>query len=728
MAPDASPKITDGAESGAIAAEFPRKLGDFTLQSELGRGGSGVVYAALWGHREVALKVLHPEQAATEKARDQFLLEARRLADLNHPGVVKVLAVGLVEARPYLVMERLPGETLAERLARGPIKLPLALELAQQLADAVAAMHARNLVHRDLKPENVFLVDERHVVLLDFGIAKDLFAAPSTTTQDGGIRGTPAYMAPERFFGQAAGVTTDVYELAVVVYAMIAARLPWESLTDPAARLDPSPLASAEAPAALDTLLRIAMSTRASNRPASVAEFAASLRACIQGADIADGQPHETQPMPAQSTTANQTLRRQANGRQALGQQATEPAHPDAASLPRAGTSNPWFERRPPTATLVKPTEPTLPSTPRRSKRTWLAAATATVAVAGAGGIWWQLRDRPASARGDTAATAVRASTVDMLPPAKDPWGARPPAPAADGSGGSNATLATSGLIASAPQATGNDDASVRAGIAAALTRVPRSAAVVAVVSLVEWRRSQDAMHLTEVALTKPAVAALTSTLPSCAKDLVANATWVVVSSKERGFGDGVVLQVGGVPSDAAITDCLKPANEGQRLDGATTGTWGDLFEGTMLWRDQTLVFSSYPELPAVKLWSNRSITGLTGRLAELYQRILPNPTVALMADLPNKPIIDGIPKGADIVASVSVGDKVEVDFGLETLTVAEAIAFETEGKKQVADMLGASNEIINLGVVRDQKIVRLTGKLPPMILRVVANALTDTK
>jgi len=257
---------------------------------------------------------------------------------------------------------------------------------------------------------------------------------------------------------------------------------------------------------------------------------------------------------------------------------------------------------------------------------------------------------------------------------------------------------------------------------------VPRSAAVVAVVSLVEWRRSQDAMHLTEVALTKPAVAALTSTLPSCAKDLVANATWVVVSSKERGFGDGVVLQVGGVPSDAAITDCLKPANEGQRLDGATTGTWGDLFEGTMLWRDQTLVFSSYPELPAVKLWSNRSITGLTGRLAELYQRILPNPTVALMADLPNKPIIDGIPKGADIVASVSVGDKVEVDFGLETLTVAEAIAFETEGKKQVADMLGASNEIINLGVVRDQKIVRLTGKLPPMILRVVANALTDTK
>nr|MBP9086691.1 serine/threonine protein kinase [Kofleriaceae bacterium] len=233
---------------------FPRKLGDFTLQAELGRGGSGVVYAALWGHREIALKVLHPEQIATDKFREQFLAEAKRLSELAHPGVVKVLAVGVIDNRPYLAMERLLGETLAERLTRGALPLPLALDLTQQLAAAVSAMHARNLVHRDLKPENVFLVDAQHAVLLDFGIAKDLFAAPSTTTQDGGIRGTPAYMAPERFFGHAAGVATDVYELAVVVYAMIAARLPWDSVTDPSARLDPKPLV--EAPPAIDSMLR----------------------------------------------------------------------------------------------------------------------------------------------------------------------------------------------------------------------------------------------------------------------------------------------------------------------------------------------------------------------------------------------------------------------------------------------------------------------------------------
>lgn len=734
MVPDALP---DNAESGAIAAVFPRKLGDFTLLAELGRGGSGVVYAAMWGHREIALKVLHPEQAATEKAREQFLLEARRLSELTHPGVVKVIAVGVIDERPYLAMERLPGETLAERLARGPIGLPLALELAQQLADAVAAMHARNLVHRDLKPENVFLVDERHVVLLDFGIAKDLFAAPSTTTQDGGIRGTPAYMAPERFFGQAAGVATDVYELAVVVYAMIAARLPWESLTDPSARLDPKPLVLAEAPAAIDMLLRIAMSTRAANRPASVAEFADSLRSCIHGADGGEGPPHETQPMPAQGTTE----------KQALARQATERAQPESPGLPRAGTSNPWFERRASTAALVKSTEAAPVPAARTSKRKWLAAATATVAVVGAGGLWWTLRDRPATARGATA----RFDNVDMLPAAKDPWGT--PAPGSEGSAasagsanagsagsanaasagsagagsaGSNAELPTSGLIAAAP---GPDDAAaVRAGISAALNRVPRGAAVVAIVSLVEWRHSPDAMHLTEVALGKPAVAAFTGSMPSCVKDLVANATWVVVSSKDRGLSDGMVLQVGGVPSEAALSDCLKPAKAGQRLDGATPGKWGDLFDGTMLWRDQTVVFSSLAALPAAKLWSNREVTGLTGRLGELYQRVLPNPTVALVADMPEKPVIDGLPKGGDIVASVTIGDKVVVDFGIETLTVAEAIAFETDGKKQVAEMLGASNEIINLGVVRDDKIVRLTGKLPPMIFRVVANALNDSK
>src|SRR5262249_29281394 len=201
-------------------------VGDCRLEAVLGEGGSGVVYDASWGPRRVALKVLHPSLVGTGKERAQFLTEAQRLQQIAHPSVVKVFAVGqLPDGRPYLAMERLDGETLASVIARGALALERALEVFAELCAAVAALHEQGLVHRDLKPENVFIVDGRHAVLLDFGIAKDITAPASTTTQEGNVRGTPAYMAPERFFGQPAGIATDVYELPLVLYVMLAARL-----------------------------------------------------------------------------------------------------------------------------------------------------------------------------------------------------------------------------------------------------------------------------------------------------------------------------------------------------------------------------------------------------------------------------------------------------------------------------------------------------------------------
>jgi hypothetical protein len=263
-----------------IGLPIPSRIGDFDIVAVLGEGGSGIVYDARWGHREVALKVLHPALVATVKERDQFLAEARRLAEIHHAGVVKVLAVGEADdGRPYLAMEKLHGETLAARLGRGPVPVAQALELFGQLGDAVGALHARGLVHRDLKPENVVLVTgaagREHAVLLDFGIAKEIDGRASTTTQEGGIRGTPAYMAPERFFGQPASVATDVYELAVTLFAMLAGRLPWEDSGDPEVRLDPRRLAelAPHVPAAVDVEVRRALSTRAQNRPASAAEL-----------------------------------------------------------------------------------------------------------------------------------------------------------------------------------------------------------------------------------------------------------------------------------------------------------------------------------------------------------------------------------------------------------------------------------------------------------------------
>lgn len=265
-------------------SDHPARLGDFGIEGVLGEGGSGVVYRARWGPRVVALKVLRASLVPSDSQRKRFFDEAGVLAGTEHPGVVKVLGFGeLPDGRPYLAMELLEGETLSARLARGPLPVAEALALFDQLAAAVQALHDGGLVHRDLKPENVFLVpgpEVPYAMLLDFGIAKDADGAPSTVTEEGYVRGTPAYMAPERFFGQAAGASTDLYELAVVLFAMLTGRLPWADTADPNGRLNParpSELGVA-LPGAMETELMRALSTRVESRPATVAELAQRVR------------------------------------------------------------------------------------------------------------------------------------------------------------------------------------------------------------------------------------------------------------------------------------------------------------------------------------------------------------------------------------------------------------------------------------------------------------------
>ncbi|MDY0002459.1 MAG: serine/threonine-protein kinase [Polyangia bacterium] len=262
------------------------QLGDFVLEGLLGQGGGGTVYAARWGHRPVALKVLREDLLSDPSERRRFLDEAKLLAEVNHPGVVRILGYGaLPDGRPYLAMERLEGESLAERVRRGPMEPEEALRLHAQLAQAAQALHDRGLVHRDIKPENVFLVqDGLHAVLLDFGIAKPLGAPASTVTRQGGVRGTPAYMAPERFFGAPASPATDIYELGVVLYAMLTGRLPWELSEDPVSRLSPlRPSAiGCSLPGRLEDALLSALSTRAENRPGSPAIFAAHLEEAMR--------------------------------------------------------------------------------------------------------------------------------------------------------------------------------------------------------------------------------------------------------------------------------------------------------------------------------------------------------------------------------------------------------------------------------------------------------------
>jgi len=292
------------ADQTRHGATHPTSLGPFRIHGVLGQGGSGTVYDAERDGRRLALKVPRPDILPSPKDRDRFLAEARRLAAVDHPGIVRVAEAGeLPDGRPYLAMERIEGENLAARVLRDPLPLAEALEIFDGLAAAVAALHARGLVHRDIKPENV-LVSGRRAVLVDLGIAKSEGAPASTTTQAGVVRGTPAYMAPERFFGVPAGVATDVYELAVVLYLMLVGRLPWSDLADPAARLNPPAPSSLgrPLPAALETVLLRALSTRAETRPAGVEDFARLVREAAR--DAAGDPVRRTAELPAGALAA----------------------------------------------------------------------------------------------------------------------------------------------------------------------------------------------------------------------------------------------------------------------------------------------------------------------------------------------------------------------------------------------------------------------------------------
>jgi TPR repeat protein/tRNA A-37 threonylcarbamoyl transferase component Bud32 len=309
----------------------PERLGDFVLRGVLGRGATGIVYEAEWGPRRVALKVLDVERLPGERQRQRFLREAQLLASMQHPGIVKVLSSGVLDdGRPYLVMEKLEGDTLASRLERGPLPWELARPLVEQVAGAVHALHGAGLVHRDVKPENVFLIEGlRHALLLDVGIASALDGAQRTTTEQK-VVGTPAYMAPERFFGAEATVRSDVYELALMVYLMLAGQLPWPAQGSPAERLQPRHLGALLGPksaAPADAIMQ-ALATEIEQRPASVMDF---LR--LLGAAEAEMEPMpDPQLDPATAPTEVMTTGSARPSGQ--GQKTTKPQRPAASAAP----------------------------------------------------------------------------------------------------------------------------------------------------------------------------------------------------------------------------------------------------------------------------------------------------------------------------------------------------------------------------------------------------------
>lgn len=211
-----------------LTLEPGTKLGDYNVECLLGSGGMGEVYRARDQRlaRDVAIKVLPSYVSSDRKTLWRFEQEARAAAALNHPNILAVFQMGEHQGAPYLVSELLEGETLRDRIQRGPMLPDKAVTLAVQIARGLTAAHERGIVHRDLKPENLFVTTDGRVKILDFGLAKlnQSSLKRETATDPGAVMGTLGYMSPEQARGQPADARSDIFAFGVVFYEMLTGR------------------------------------------------------------------------------------------------------------------------------------------------------------------------------------------------------------------------------------------------------------------------------------------------------------------------------------------------------------------------------------------------------------------------------------------------------------------------------------------------------------------------
>jgi len=203
---------------GAAAQEArPERIGPYRVLEELGRGAMGVVYAVEREGTRHALKLWSPSWTLSAHARERFQREARTLARLDHPGIVRVHDAGIDARCPYLVMELVEGEPLSR--LRAPLEPARAARIVRDLARAVEVAHQAGALHRDIKPQNVVLRGDDQPVLLDFGLVAA--EGEETLTATGALLGTPRYMAPEQARGLPAERRTDVHALGLVLYELL---------------------------------------------------------------------------------------------------------------------------------------------------------------------------------------------------------------------------------------------------------------------------------------------------------------------------------------------------------------------------------------------------------------------------------------------------------------------------------------------------------------------------
>lgn len=262
-----------------ISSVSPVLAGRYRLVERIGAGAMAEVFSAedvVLGRR-VAVKMLHPGIDAGS-ARERLRSEVRLLAQLSHRGLVAVYDAGEQDGRGFLVMQLIPGGTLADRFASGPLPREEVRRGGLRLADVLGYLHARGLVHRDLKPSNVLVQDDGQLLLTDFGIARMLDAAHLTAT--GTTVGTATYMAPEQVEGRPAGPPVDVYALGLMLIQGLTGEPVYQgsnALEVAAARLTRPPEVPVSSAGPLADLLQAMTSNDPADRP-SAAEVADRLR------------------------------------------------------------------------------------------------------------------------------------------------------------------------------------------------------------------------------------------------------------------------------------------------------------------------------------------------------------------------------------------------------------------------------------------------------------------
>jgi serine/threonine protein kinase len=238
----------------AVSLRPGTRLGPYEILSPLGAGGMGEVYRAKDTRleREVALKILALDLLADEGARRRFRKEALALAKLNHPHIAQVHDFASEGGVDFLVMELVPGETLSERLARGPFSEVDVLKVGRELAEGLAAAHGEGVIHCDLKPANLRLSKDGVLKVLDFGLARlkrpivTGDATASLTGSEIGVSGTLPYMAPEQLRAESLDARTDLWGAGVVLYELATGMRPFREtvpakLTDAVLHAAPEP-------------------------------------------------------------------------------------------------------------------------------------------------------------------------------------------------------------------------------------------------------------------------------------------------------------------------------------------------------------------------------------------------------------------------------------------------------------------------------------------------------